>query len=64
MQNRKKLVSQSEFHLIQVDILDEFKKDVRTSYEVLDPNEDVIGRFAGLGEAKSYIKLLSILEKQ
>lgn len=62
MQNRIELDNLSGFHLIKVDIVDQYTNDIRTSYEVLDPENGVVGRFAGLSEAQSYIKLLCRLD--
>lgn len=43
---------------MQKDILDSSGNVIRTSYEVEDANEDVIGRFGSLAEAEKFIKLL------
>lgn len=56
MQNRKTLVSKSDFSLIQVDELDENGNIVSTSYEVVDPDGNVIGRFGSLKEAQDFLK--------
>ena len=64
MQKRKKIDNQSGFHLIQVDIIDKYTDGVRTSYEVLDPQESVVGRFTSLTEAEGYIKLLCRLDQE
>ena len=45
MKNSKTLTSQAGFHLVQVDTSNEAGSVIRTSYEVVDPSEDVIGRF-------------------
>ncbi|GAW97393.1 MULTISPECIES: hypothetical protein [Colwellia] len=63
MQSRKTLTSRSGFTLVQINILDNSGKVIRTSYEVADHNEDVIGRFGSLTEAESFIKLLSNLNQ-
>ena len=44
MKNRKTLLSKSGFNLVQVDILDGNDNVIRVSYEVVDPDEDAIGR--------------------
>jgi hypothetical protein len=64
MQNRKILVTQSGLNLLQVDVLDANKNVIRTSYEVIDTHEDVIGRFGSLKEAQNFIKMLSLLNEQ
>lgn len=58
MQSKKTLTSRSGFNLMQKDILDSSGNVIRTSYEVEDANEDVIGRFGSLAEAEKFIKLL------
>lgn len=63
MQNRITLTSQSGFILLQVDAQNERGKVIRTSYEVTDPNQDVIGRFGSLKEAQNFIKLLGSLDQ-
>ena len=52
MNNRKTLLSKSGFNLVQVDILDGNDNAIRVSYEVVDPDEDAIGRFGSLSEAQ------------
>ncbi|MCJ8295649.1 MAG: hypothetical protein MJK15_14690 [Colwellia sp.] len=49
---------------MQKDFLDSSGNLIRTSYEVEDANEDVIGRFGSLAEAESFITLLSKLNPQ
>ena len=56
MQNRKTLGSKSGFSLVQVDELDENGNVVSISYEVVDPEGNVIGRFGTLKEAQDYLK--------
>ena len=58
MQNRKQIESHCGYILLQVDILDSKGNVIRSSYEVLEPSEDVIGRFGSLKEAKEYMELL------
>lgn len=62
MKNTSKLEGVSGFHLIKVDIVDDYTDEITTSYEVLDAEKGVVGRFAGLTEAESYIKLLCRLD--
>lgn len=68
MKNRKTLLiksgDQSGFNLVQVDLLDAGYNITRTSYEVVDPSEDVIGRFGSLQEAQNFIKMLCLLNQQ
>ncbi|WP_057830477.1 hypothetical protein [Colwellia sp. TT2012] len=64
MQNRKTLTSRSVFTLVQIDILANGGNVIRTSYEVAEPNEDVVGRFGSLTEAENFITLLSNLNQQ
>lgn len=56
MQNRKTLGTKSGFSLVQVDELDENGNVVSTSYEVVDPDGKVIGRFGSLKEAQDCLK--------
>ncbi|WCH21107.1 hypothetical protein [Aeromonas salmonicida] len=56
MQNRKTLGTKSGFSLVQVDELDENGNIVSASYEVVDPDGDVIGRFGSLKEAQDFLK--------
>lgn len=58
MNNRKTLLSKSGFNLVQVDLLDGNDNVIRVSYEVVDPDEDAIGRFGSLSEAKNFINML------
>jgi hypothetical protein len=58
MKNRKTLLSKSGFNLVQVDILDGSDSVIRVSYEVVDPDEDAIGRFGSLTEAQNFINML------
>jgi len=64
MKDKNTLTSQSGFNLVQVDTLADSKDVIRTSYEVVDPSEDVIGRFGSLKEAQSFIDLLCSLDEQ
>lgn len=63
MKNRKTLISNAGFNLLQVDVLDSIGYVVRTSYEVVDEREDVTGRFGSLTEAKNFFDLLGNLEQ-
>jgi hypothetical protein len=56
MQSRKTLGSKSEFSLVQVDELDENGNVVSTSYEVVDSDGNLIGRFGSLKEAQDFLK--------
>jgi len=58
MKNRKILLSKSGFNLVQVDVLDGNDNVIRVSYEVVDPDEDAIGRFGSLTEAQNFINML------
>ena len=58
MNNRKTLLSKSGFNLVQVDVLDGNENTIRVSYEVVDPDEDAIGRFGSLSEAQNFINML------
>ncbi len=58
MNNRKTLLSKSGFNLVQVDILVGNDNAIRVSYEVVDPDEDAIGRFGSLSEAQNFINML------
>ncbi|MBU2872014.1 hypothetical protein [Colwellia sp. E2M01] len=64
MQKRKELESVLGFHLIHVEVLDKKNTVIRTSYEVVDPADDVIGRFVSLKDAQNFIKLLSNLTQE
>lgn len=56
MNNRKKLESNSGFSLVQVDEVDKNGNVLSTSYEVIDPDGNVIGTFGSLKEAQDFIK--------
>jgi hypothetical protein len=56
MQNRKPLGKKSGFSVVQVDELDANGNVVSTSYEVVDPNGNVIGRFGSLKDAQDFLK--------
>jgi len=64
MKDRKTLVTESGFNLVQVDLLNAGNNVIRTSYEVVDPDEDAIGRFGSLKEAQNFIKMLCLLKEQ
>jgi hypothetical protein len=64
MKNRIMLMKKSGFNLVQVDLVNEGNNITRTSFEVLDPIEDVIGRFGSLKEAQNFIKMLCLLNHQ
>jgi hypothetical protein len=64
MKDRKTLVTESGFNLVQVDSINEGNDSIRTSYEVVDPEEDAIGRFGSLKEAQNFIKMLCLLKQQ
>ena len=64
MKDRKTLVTQSGFNLVQVDSVNKGNDVIRTSYEVLDPEEDAIGRFGSLKEAQNFIKMLCLIKQQ
>jgi len=64
MKNRITLMKQSGFNLVQVNIMNGGNNIMRTSYEVIDSIEDVIGRFGSLQEAKNFIKMLCLLNHQ
>ena len=57
-------MTQSGFTLVQVDTEDEVNRVIRTTYEVVDPSEALIGRFGSLQEAQNFIKLLCKLDQQ
>jgi len=63
MRNRKTHASQSGFSLVQISELDENGNDIRTSYEVVEPDGNVAGLFGSLTEAKGFYKLLCHLEQ-
>ena len=56
MQNRKTLGKNSGFSLVQVDEVDENGNVLSTSYEVVDPDGNVVGRFGSLKEAQDFLK--------
>jgi len=62
MRNRKTQASQSGFSLIQLSELDENGNDIRTSYEVVEPDGNVAGLFGSLKEADRFYQLLCHLE--
>jgi hypothetical protein len=64
MKDRKILVIQSGFNLVQVDSVNAGSDTIRTSYEVVDPEEDAIGRFGSLKEAQNFINMLCLLKEQ
>ncbi len=64
MKDRKTLVTQSGFNLVQVDSVNKGNDVIRTSYEVVDPEEDAIGRFGSLKEAQNFIEMLCLLKQQ
>jgi len=64
MKDRKTLVKQSGFNLVQVNSVNAGSDAVRTSYEVVDPEEDAIGRFGSLKEAQNFINMLCLLKEQ
>ncbi|TYK65863.1 hypothetical protein [Colwellia echini] len=64
MQKQSELENVSGFHLVHVNILGKQESVVRTSYEVVDPSGDVIGRFGSLKEAQNFINLLCDLSPE
>ena len=64
MKDRKTLVTQSGFNLVQVYSVNKGNDVIRTSYEVVDPEEDAIGRFGSLKEAQNFIEMLCLLKQQ
>ncbi|MCP4325224.1 MAG: hypothetical protein GY787_25940 [Alteromonadales bacterium] len=62
MRNRKTLTSQSGFSLVQLSELDKNGNEIRTSYEVVEPEGNVAGLFGSLEEAKRFYKLLCHLD--
>lgn len=64
MQDKKVVVSSDKYNLLRVDILEADKSISRTSYEVTDLQDDVVGRFGSLKEAHNFIKLLEPLNRQ
>lgn len=60
MQNRKTLASKSDFSLVQVDELDENGNVISTSYEVVDPDGNVISKFGSLKEAQEFLKTVML----
>jgi len=63
-QSTKQIEKQSGFNLVQVDLLNESDIVIRTSYEVLDSDEEAIGRFGSLQEAQKFIQMLCLLNEQ
>lgn len=63
-QSTKQVEKQSGFNLVQVDLLNESDIVIRTSYEVLDSDEEAIGRFGSLQEAQKFIQMLCLLNEQ
>jgi hypothetical protein len=63
MRNRKTQASQSGFTLVQVSELDENGDEIRTSYEVVEPDGNVAGLFGSLREAEGFYKLLCHLDQ-
>jgi len=63
MRNRKTHTSESGFSLVQVSELDENGNDIRTSYEVVEPDGNVAGLFGSLKEAEGFYKLLCHLDQ-
>lgn len=63
MRNRKTHASQSGFSLVQVSESDENDNDIRTSYEVVEPDGNVAGLFGSLKEAESFYRLLCHLDQ-
>ena len=64
MKNRSTLLSNTGFDLVQIDTLAQDGNVIRASYEVLDPSEDVIGRFGSLSEAMKFMDLLCNLDQK
>ncbi|WP_157829000.1 hypothetical protein [Colwellia sp. 75C3] len=64
MKKRTILMIESGFNLVQVDLLNAGNNIMRTSFEVIDPIEDVIGRFGSLKEAENFIKMLCLLNQE
>ncbi len=62
MRNRKTLTSQSGFSLVQLSDLDKNGNEIRTSYEVVEPEGNIAGLFGSLAEAKRFYKLLCHLD--
>ncbi len=62
MTAHKTLENQSGFYLVRVNTLSDSGSVIRTSYEVVDPSGDVIGRFGSLKEAENFMTLLGNLE--
>jgi len=63
MRNRKTHASQSGFSLVKISKLDDNGNDIRTSYEVVEPDGNVAGLFGSLTEAQSFYKLLCRLNQ-
>ena len=64
MKKRTLLMMQSGFNLVQVDFMNGANNIMRTSFEVIDPIEDVIGRFGSLKEAENFINMLCLLNQE
>jgi hypothetical protein len=63
VQKRKTLESLSDFSLVQVDVQDESDNVTRTTYEVIELDENVVGRFGSLKEAQSFIQIITAPEE-
>lgn len=61
MQSKKKADVQ-DFQLAQVQLPDDFTGSSISSYEVLDPKKEIIGRFGSLREAQRFLDLLRHIE--
>ena len=64
MKNRRTLLNNTGFDLVQVDTVTENGNVIRASYEVVEPSEDVIGRFGSLSEAMKFMDLLCNLDQK
>ena len=63
MRHRKIRVTSFAFNLVQVSELDDKGNDIRTSYEVIEPDGSVAGLFGSFKEAESFFKLLCHLNQ-
>lgn len=63
MRNREARASSSGFNLVQVSELDADGNELRTSYEVVEPDGNVAALFGSLKEAEVFYNLLCHLNQ-
>jgi hypothetical protein len=61
MENSTKISPTTDFILIQRNEFDTQGKDLRSAYQVIEPDGNVAGLFGSLNEAEAFLNMLSQL---